>query len=112
VNTKPCFLLWGFDDDGNPYVDGIGIDDTLEKYINYATLRERFHAGLRRAVFHVEHSITGKDIVDYVESGKHHELRQQVVAKLRMAGVGERDLPEKMAMAPTPETFLDSLRAL
>jgi hypothetical protein len=112
MKTKPTFLLWGFDDDGNPYVDGIGMDDTLEKYVNYATMRERFHPGLRRAVFHVEECVTAKQIVDFVASGKHPELRGQVISKLRTAGVGERDLPQKMNQPANPESFLSELSSL
>jgi hypothetical protein len=89
-HTTPVLFLWGFDREGNPYMDARLIPEQTKecaKAFTMVELRSRFNPHLRWGLLHVPKGCGIEDVETYIKSGSLHELRDEVIAKLKASEV-------------------------
>jgi hypothetical protein len=89
-HTTPVLFLWGFDNEGNPYMDARLIPEKTEacaKAFVMVEMRSRYNSHLRWGLLHVPKGCGIEDVETYIKSGSLHELREEVVAKLKQSEV-------------------------
>ena len=94
-HTKAILFLWGFDHDGNPYMDARMVaENTKEagKLLHGLNLRSRFHAQLKWAMFHVSKETTIEEVEQYISSAKEDCLRRDIINKLTAATIRLQDI--------------------
>lgn len=88
-HTRPILFLWGYDDDGNPYMDArVDINTVdMQKFKSFE-LRLCYQSDLHLALLHISKDMTMDAVEEYIHSAKyHHHMREDVVKKLQAAKV-------------------------
>lgn len=97
-HTKPVLFLWGFDREGNPYMDARLIPENTPKCaqaFHLIELRARFNPQLRWGLFHIPKDSKIEEVETYIQSGGLHALRKEVVAKLKKSEVRLSEIMRK-----------------
>lgn len=90
-HTRPILFLWGFNEEGNPYIDSrLDINADPEKAASLARIMEirmRYQGGTHMALFHIPLDMTIEDVESYINNAKSPHCRANIIEKLKLAEI-------------------------
>lgn len=91
-HTRPILFLWGFDENGNPYMDAridinaLNVPEAVQS-AKMMEIRMRMAGGYKMSLFHVQKDMPIEFVEQYIDSAAVPDLRAEILKKLQDAQV-------------------------